>query len=119
MVEVVLGRLDDLPNLAEAPGASLRRMGGANVMLQEAKTPKGNSFPRHAHHQEQLVLVLEGRIRLNVGAPGAEEVHELGAGDMMLIPGGVPHSGETLEDCRLIDAFSPPRTTVLGEEEPE
>ncbi|MEM1298537.1 MAG: cupin domain-containing protein [Pseudomonadota bacterium] len=112
-------RLADLPNLVDTPGCSLRRLGGENVMLQEAKTPKGNRFPTHAHHNEQLVLVLEGRIRLTVGEKGAQQAHELGAGDMLIIPPNVPHSGETLEDCRLLDAFSPPRTTVLGEEEPE
>ena len=66
-----------------------------------------------------MVLVLEGRIRLTIGEAGGEEVHELSAGEMLVIPPNMPHSGETLEDCRLLDAFSPPRTTVLGEEEPE
>ncbi len=110
-------RLDDLPNLVDAPGHTLRRFGGKQVMMQDAVMPAGTTFDTHRHHNEQMVLVLFGRVRLYVGQD-AEPV-ELGAGDMMLLPPNMPHGGEALEDCRLIDAFSPPRTTVLGEEEPE
>lgn len=86
-------------------------------MMQEAVMPAGTTFDAHAHHNEQMVLVLSGRVRLFVGQD-AEPV-ELGPGDMMRLPPHMVHGGEALEDCRLIDAFSPPRTTVLGEEEPE
>ncbi|MEO1492693.1 MAG: cupin domain-containing protein [Pseudomonadota bacterium] len=111
-------RLDDLPNLVDqTPGHTLRRFGGTQVMMQEAVMPTGTRFDTHCHHNEQMVLILSGRVRLYVGQD-AEPV-ELGAGDMMLLPPNMPHGGEALEDCRLIDAFSPPRTAVLGEEEPE
>lgn len=118
MTDVVKTRLADLPNLLDKPGCTMRRFGGEQVMLQEARTPKGDSFAPHSHHNEQLVLILEGRLRLDVGHPGAVTSYELGPGDCMVIPPNVPHGGETLEDCRILDAFSPPRTTVLGEEEP-
>lgn len=111
-------RLDDLPNLVdETPGHTLRRFGGDQVMLQEAVMPQGTRFETHSHHNEQVVIVLSGRVQLYVGTD-AEPV-ALGPGEMMLLPPNMPHGGEALEDCRLIDAFSPPRTTVLGEEEPE
>ncbi|MFK7942909.1 MAG: cupin domain-containing protein [Paracoccaceae bacterium] len=117
MSEVVRTKLDDLPNLVDAPGHVLRRLGGDSVMMQEARMPAGLTFAPHAHHNEQLVLVLEGQVRLDIGPDAVP--HELGPGDMMLIPPHVRHGGEALSDCRLIDAFSPPRTAVLGEEEPE
>ncbi|MEM7742652.1 MAG: cupin domain-containing protein [Pseudomonadota bacterium] len=117
MTDGLKTRLDDLPNLVDTPGHVMRRFGGAQVMMQEAIMPAGLTFETHAHHNEQLVLVLEGRVRLFVGED-ARPV-ELGPGDMLLVPPNLPHGGEALEDCRLIDAFSPPRTTVLGEEEPE
>jgi quercetin dioxygenase-like cupin family protein len=107
----------DLPNLVETPGHTLRRFGGEKVMMQEAVMPAGTTFDAHEHHNEQMVMVLSGRVRLYVGQD-AEPV-ELGPGDMMLLPPHMAHGGEALEDCRLVDAFSPPRTTVLGEEEPE
>ncbi len=112
-------RLDDLPNLLPTQGATMRRFGGDQVMIQVATSLKGDGFEPHSHHNEQAVLVLEGRMRLDVGHPGAVTSHELGPGDCMVIPPHVPHGGETLEDCKILDAFSPPRTTVLGEEEPE
>ncbi|MEM7211979.1 MAG: cupin domain-containing protein, partial [Pseudomonadota bacterium] len=68
---------------------------------------------------EQLVFVLEGRIRLNIfdQPDGGSRSVEMGVGDMIVLPPNVPHSGETLEDARVLDAFNPPRTTVLGEPE--
>ncbi len=119
MTQPSIIKLDHLPNLLDKPGASLRRFGGAHVMLQVATSKAGDGFEPHSHHNEQVVLVLEGRMRLDVGPPEAVTSHVLGPGDGMVIPPHVPHGGETLEDCRIIDAFSPPRTTVLGEEEPE
>lgn len=110
-------RLEDLPNLVDSRGNTLRRFGGDSVMMQEAVMAKGTTFEPHAHHNEQLVLVLEGRLRLDVGPDGTPV--ELGAGEMFLLPPNMAHGGEALEKTRLIDAFSPPRTTVLGEEEPE
>ena len=88
-------------------------------MLQEARTPKGNRFAPHQHHNEQLVLILEGRLRLDIfdQPDGGSRSVELGVGDMILLPPNVPHGGETLEDARILDAFNPPRTTVLGEPE--
>ena len=117
MSEVRRTNLTELQNLVETPGHVLRRFGGENVMMQEALMPAGLTFEPHAHHNEQLVLVLEGRMRLDIGEDAAP--HELGPGDMMLIPPHVRHGGEALTECRLIDAFSPPRQAVLGEEEPE
>jgi len=108
--------LGALPNLVETPGHSLRRFGGESVMMQEAVMPAGLTFQAHSHHNEQLVLVLEGRVRLYLGEDASPV--ELGPGDMLLVPPHLTHGGVALEDCRLIDAFSPPRTTVLGEEEP-
>ncbi|MEM7057438.1 MAG: cupin domain-containing protein [Pseudomonadota bacterium] len=109
--------LTDLPNLLDKPGNSMRRFGGDNVMLQVATSRAGDGFDPHSHHNEQLVMVLEGRMRLDIGDPPAPV--ELGPGDCLVIPPHTPHGGETLEDCKIVDAFSPPRTTVLGEEEPQ
>lgn len=109
--------LADLPNLRTENGASMRRLGGEQTMIQVATMVKGDSFTAHAHHNEQIVLMLEGTLRLDVGDP--PEAIELGPNDMLVIPPNVPHGGEALTACKVLDAFSPPRTTVLGEEEPQ
>jgi quercetin dioxygenase-like cupin family protein len=109
--------LGDLPNVHPLDGCTMRRLGGEQAMLQVATMPKGAQFEPHSHVNEQIVLMLEGRLRLDVGTP--PEAVELAEGDMLVIPPNVLHGGEALSDCRVLDAFSPPRTTVLGEEEPE
>ena len=109
--------LADLPNVHPLDGCTMQRLGGEQAMIQVATMPKGAKFEPHAHMNEQIVLMLEGTLRLDVGDP-AQPV-ELGPDDMLVIPPNVPHGGEALTDCRVLDAFSPPRTTVLGEEEPE
>ena len=117
MTGIVTANLRDLPNLRDENGATMRRLGGDQAMIQVATMVEGDTFAPHAHHNEQIVLILEGRLRLDVGEP--PESFELGPDDMMVIPPNVPHGGEALEACRVLDAFSPPRTTVLGQEEPE
>ena len=108
--------LDSLPNVHPLAGCTMRRLGGEQAMLQVATMPKGTSFEPHAHMNEQIVLMLEGTLRLDVGEP--PEPVELCPNDLLVIPPNVPHGGEALTDCKVLDAFSPPRTTVLGEEEP-
>lgn len=107
--------LTALPDIHPTEGCTMRRFGGEQVMLQEATMPKGAVFESHSHHNEQLVIVLSGKLRLDVGEDATPVVLE--AGQMMLLPPHLPHGGEALEDCRLLDAFSPPRTTVLSEAE--
>ena len=108
--------LDDLPNVHPLAGCTMRRVGGDQAMIQVATMPEGAEFAPHSHANEQIVLMLEGTLKLDVGEP-AEPV-ELSEGDMLVIPPHVPHGGRALTDCKVLDAFSPPRTTVLGEEEP-
>ena len=62
-------------------------------------------LPEHSHPHEQTVNVLEGTIELVVdGTP-----HVLGPGDVLYIPGGVPHSAVAHTPCRVLDVFSPVR----------
>lgn len=117
MSNFVKANLADLPNLRTENGASMRRLGGEQTMIQVATMVAGDAFAPHSHHNEQVVLMLEGRLRLDVGEP--PEAVELGPDDMLVIPPNVPHGGEALTNCKVLDSFSPPRTTVLGEEEPQ
>ena len=62
-------------------------------------------LPEHVHPHEQIVNVLEGTIELFV----AGESNVLNAGDVLHIPGGVPHSAITHTFCKVLDVFSPVR----------
>ncbi|MEM7189187.1 MAG: cupin domain-containing protein [Pseudomonadota bacterium] len=108
----------DLPNLQDLPDHTMRRFSGQNVMIQVATSPAGSSFEAHSHHNEQLVYVLEGRIRLHLGDDSTGiTTYELAKGDLLAVPPHMPYSGETLEDTVALDAFTPPRTSVMGESE--
>ena len=70
----------------------------------------GSRMPAHSHEQEQIVHVLEGRIRLIAdGVP-----HELSTGDSFYVGSNVPHRVETLSATRVLDTFSPPRNDYLA-----
>ncbi len=114
-------RLDDLPDLEPGPQSVVRRFTGDSVMFQDAQMKKGASFEPHAHHNEQLVLILEGTLRLDIPDPETGEIQSvtMEPGDFMCLPPNLPHGGEALTDCRVLDAFSPPRTTFMGEPEPD
>lgn len=119
--KALTARLADLPDLAPGPESVVRRFTGERVMLQDAQMKKGAAFEPHSHHNEQLVLILEGRLRLDIPDPQTGETQSviLETGDFMRLPPNLPHGGEALEDCRVLDAFSPPRTTFMGDPEPE
>lgn len=58
----------------------------------------GQGLPAHAVPDEAFLLVTEGAAHVTVG----DEVHALGAGDGVVLPGGVPHALEATRDTRVI-----------------
>src|SRR3974377_454603 len=66
---------------------------------------KGSVVPEDRHHNEQISMIEEGRLRFVVD--GVEQV--VGPGEVLRIPPNVPHSAVALEDCVATDIFSPPR----------
>ncbi len=84
----------DLPPLEGAhgaiPGRHLlegARFGLAHLTLVLGETAPGGEAPLHRHDYEELFIVHAGRGTYTVG----EEIVEAGAGDVVLIPSGVPH----------------------------
>ena len=66
-------------------------------------------LPEHSHPHEQIVNVLEGSFELVLdGTP-----HLLEAGDVLVIPPDVPHSGVAHTPCRILDVFAPVREDYL------
>lgn len=59
----------------------------------------------HHHVNEQLSIVLKGRLRFLF----PEQTVEVSAGQVMEIPPNLPHRVEVLEECEVIDMFAPPR----------
>jgi quercetin dioxygenase-like cupin family protein len=102
------------PWIEICPGIKRQTMASGKTMYQMiAELDAGSRMPEHRHPQEQLVHILEGRMRLIVdGTP-----HELSAGDSFYLAGNVPHGVETIEKTRVLDTFSPPREEYLALDE--
>jgi quercetin dioxygenase-like cupin family protein len=78
---------------------------GDKLTVARVYLRKGCVVPEHSHHNEQISMMEEGRLKFVIG--GVEKV--LAAGEVVRIPPNVPHSAEALDDCVAVDIFSPPR----------
>ena len=75
------------------------------VTIARFELKRGGVVPRHAHENEQVSMVLSGALLFKID--GREVT--IRSGDVMQIPGNVPHEVEVLEDALVIDVFSPIR----------
>jgi len=101
-------RWSDLPREELAPGLGRRFVHGEKAMLAQVYLKAGTPVARHVHANEQITYILEGALRLVLGE-GAEQTVDVHAGEVLVIPGGLPHSAVALEDTLDVDVFSPPR----------
>ena len=99
----------DVP--ADHPVAHISRkmVRGDHMMVGHIEVEEGFHVEPHVHHNEQITLVLEGRLRFRVGIVGSDEYRdqEVGAGQVMVLPPFVPHGITAIEDSRVFDLFSP------------
>ena len=72
--------------------------------------PWAQPDPPHSHPHEQVTYVADGRVRFFLDGVATE----LKTGDLIAIPGGVPHSIQILTaDLRMVDTFTPLRDEFL------
>ena len=64
-----------------------------------------NVVQEHSHSQEQVVYLLEGRLKVKI----EEEENIVEAGNAVQIPADVPHRIETLSDVKIVSIYSPAR----------
>ena len=91
-----------------------RMIVGTNEMLVRWEFLKGAVAARHSHPNEQIVVMLEGKLRLTVGNANKTMM----PGDIVVIPPDVPHEALALEDTVVLDIFSPLREDFLTGERP-
>ncbi|MFN2974885.1 cupin domain-containing protein [Terriglobus aquaticus] len=96
---------DTMPLEQMSPTIARQFVTGDGAMLARIVLEKGAVVPEHSHHNEQISYILEGALRFVVG--GEERV--VRAGEVLVIPGNVPHSAEALERTVDLDVFTPPR----------
>ncbi|NNF27098.1 MAG: cupin domain-containing protein [Gemmatimonadetes bacterium] len=97
--------LADIEPREMVPGYSARFIHTEHTTHAYWEIDPHKPLPEHSHPHEQTVNVLAGTIELVVGG----ESHVLEAGDVLHIPGGVPHSAVAHTPCRVLDVFSPVR----------
>ena len=89
------------------PGVERVGFGSDKVMcVMNWLSPGMDVFP-HKHPFEQLVLIVQGRVRIHIG----DEVLEAGPGSMVRIPPDAMHYAEPIGDEVVLnlDLFAPPR----------
>jgi quercetin dioxygenase-like cupin family protein len=59
---------------------------------------KGQELSEHTVPHDALVHVLEGEVEIRI----AGEPHRLGAGDLLLMPGGKPHAVKAIQRFKMV-----------------
>lgn len=106
-------RWESIPKEELNPLLHRRLITGDKGMLAHVYLDKGAVVPLHSHHNEQFTYVLEGTLRFWIGDDESEQI-DVHAGEVLHIPGHVPHKAEALEDTLDLDIFIPPREDWLA-----
>lgn len=74
----------------------------ADLTVIAEKIGVGDAIPLHRHAIDEVVFYLSGDVEVRLG----EESHAVRAGDIMVIPAGVPHSqlntGDSIAEIRAV-----------------
>ncbi|MCA9274128.1 MAG: cupin domain-containing protein [Phycisphaerales bacterium] len=100
----------DLPTDSPMPLIDRQRIIADNMMVSRVVLHKGFRVERHQHENEQIGIVLSGRVKFLLGEPGTASEHEevLVGGQAIVLPPNVPHGAEAIEETVILDLFSPP-----------
>jgi quercetin dioxygenase-like cupin family protein len=85
---------------------------GEKLMIAKMKFKDGFFVPLHRHVHEQITQVLSGQIRFWFGE-NKEQMMDLFAGDVVVIPSNLPHEALMIGEVEEIDTWSPPRQDWL------
>lgn len=115
--DAVLTRWTDVPVETLNPALTRQFITGSQAMLARIELKRGAVVPRHSHPNEQISWITEGALRFTLGEPGGERTVEVRAGEVLVIPGNLPHAAEALEDTVDIDLFAPPRQDWISRDD--
>ncbi len=114
MSEIKVIRQDDIA--PGTPEAGLQRQvlaWNTKLMLVRHQMEKGWRGALHSHPHDQLVYVIRGRLKFT----GNGKSFEIAAGDSFVVPGGIEHQAEALEQSEVLDVFTPYREDYSPERE--
>jgi quercetin dioxygenase-like cupin family protein len=107
----LLHRWEDIPREELVNQIERRIVTGEKAMLAHVYLRQGSVVPMHEHPNEQITYILEGSLRMEFSDDTPDVV--VHAGEVLVIPSGVPHGAVALEDTLDLDVFSPPRQDWL------
>jgi quercetin dioxygenase-like cupin family protein len=92
-------------------GIVARAVHGEHVTVSVVDLEANVSMPEHRHVNEQVGVVVRGELDFTIGG----ETRQRRAGDMWVIPPGVPHHVVVgPEGCTVVESFAPPRADWEG-----
>lgn len=96
----VVKRSADVASTEVAAGQATRAQvllgaddGAPHFAMRKFTMGEGGGMPRHVNSVEHEQYVLKGRAEVGIG----DEIYEVGADDVLLIPAGAPHYYRVLE----------------------
>lgn len=91
-----------------------RKIDGEKITLARMVLETGFRVPSHQHENEQMAVILSGKITFGVGPEGSDvyEEHTLVGGQVIHLPSMVWHSAIAHEETLILDIFSPPATKM-------
>ena len=99
-------KVEDVPMVQLRPGANTAIVPAENVTLSFLHLSAGLDAKPHSHPHEQVVVLLKGEMEVALDG----KLYRVNAGEVGVLPGGIPHSGVTRDvECEVLDVFSPAR----------
>jgi quercetin dioxygenase-like cupin family protein len=89
-----LHRWEDLPLDKVTEMVARKAVSGAEISLTQVYYKKGALVPRHRHARELVVYVLQGAVRFQIAGDDLTARE----GEVIVIPPGVDHQAESLDD---------------------
>jgi len=103
-------RHTDLPMVELVPGSNSRLVAGEQSMISFLKMDKGSYFAPHRHHQEQIMIVLEGYCDEIIEG----KRYRVQKGDVIILPSNIEHGAYIYdEDVVVIDVFGEVRADYM------
>jgi len=103
---------DSVPTEEVTPQMHRKIISGEKLMLARMTFKDGFYVPLHTHENEQITHVYSGTIRFWFG-DNKEQVMDLNAGDIIVIPPNLPHEALMIGDVEEMDSWAPPRLDWL------
>jgi len=98
-------KLSELKEKEIIPGFKARFVHSKHMTIAYWDIEAGSFLPEHSHLHEQTSQVLKGKFEMTLEG----KKHQLGPGQIAVIPSHVIHAGKAITDCKIMDVFHPRR----------